>query len=360
MAILLTEVINARAFRNVDFDSDLCYNSKQKSRTILTNYNLQLDEGGRTLNFRNIEYFLAISEEQNISKAAERLHISQQSLSEQLKKMEIEVGTPLVKRGRVITLTPAGEIFKGAGEELIDIYKKTLDKISLISEKGKTTITLAIPTTETPQFLAGLLTEFSAECPEYKIKIVTCRPKEAAKMADDFDLYFSTLPLGSDLEHIPLLDCGTYAAAFTPDLAYHVFGDRWKEIEAELLRERNIAVLREMPFIFLLNHAGEVVLDYQLIFQDTGFEPKIAFQSANSELNANMCSLGTGVYLSTLDRVNHCFQSGSKNGDILIYPIDTNISPVTVTLSYRKRKKLTKAERCFINVTKEYLKKYVT
>lgn len=312
------------------------------------------------MNFRNIEYFLAIAEERNISKAAAKLHISQQSLSEQLKKIEDEVGTTLVKRGRVISLTPAGEIFKQAGEELIRTYRETLDEISSISEKDKTAITLAIPTTETPQFLPGLLTEFSVVHPEYKIKIISCQPKEAAKVSATFDLYFSALPLGNDLEHVPILDCGTYAVAFTPDLASHIYGARWPEVEERLLHERNISVLHEMPFILLLNQLSEVVLDHQIIFQEAGFEPEVAFQSASSELNANMCSLGSGVYLSTMDRVNHRFCSTGKYNDILIYPIDTSISPVMVALSHRKGMRLTKADRCFIETAREYLKKYVT
>lgn len=320
-----------------------------------------MEQEGKGLNFRNIEYFLAIAEARNISKAAERLHISQQSLSEQLKKMETEVGTTLVKRGRVITLTPAGEIFRRAGEELTRTYQKTLDEIASISEADKTTIVLAIPTTETPQFLPGLLTEFSVAHPEYKVRIVSCQPKEAAKNAANFDLFFSALPLGADLEHIPILDCGTYAVAFTPDLATHIYGERWPEVEEQLLNQRNIAVLHEMPFILLLNQLGEVVLDHQIIFQEAGFEPEIAFQSGSSDLNANMCDLGSGVYLSTMDRVNHRFRNhNGKDSGTLIYPIDTSISPVLVALSHRKGMRLTKADRCFIETAKEYLKKYVT
>ena len=308
------------------------------------------------MNLRNIEYFLTIAEARNISKAAEALYISQQSLSEQLKKMENELGTPLVKRGRVITLTPAGEIFKQSGEKIIATYRKALDEIASISEQDKSTITLAIPATETPQFLPGLLTEFSVVHPEYKIRIISCQPREAAKEADNFDLYFSALPLGDDLDHIPILDCGTYAVAFTPDLAAHVYGTRWPEVEQELIRRRNIAVLHEMPFILLLNQLDEVVLDHRIIFREAGFEPKIAFQSESSDLNANMCSLGSGVYLSTMDHVNHRFSGSSA----LIYPIDTSISPVMVALSHRKGMRLTKADRCFIDTSKSYLKKYVT
>ena len=52
------------------------------------------------MNFSNINYFLAIVEEGSISAAARKLYISQQALSEQLRKMEEEVGAPLLKRGK--------------------------------------------------------------------------------------------------------------------------------------------------------------------------------------------------------------------------------------------------------------------
>lgn len=51
------------------------------------------------MNFLNIKYFIAIAEEQNISAAARKLYVSQQSLSEHLKKLETEIGAPLFIRG---------------------------------------------------------------------------------------------------------------------------------------------------------------------------------------------------------------------------------------------------------------------
>ena len=54
------------------------------------------------MNMLSIQYFLAIVEEGNISAAARKLFISQQTLSEHVKKLEDELGTPLFKRGRQI------------------------------------------------------------------------------------------------------------------------------------------------------------------------------------------------------------------------------------------------------------------
>ena len=308
------------------------------------------------MNFHNIEYFLALVEKNSICKAAESLHISQQSLSEQLKKLEDEVGATLIKRGRPMALTPAGQVFLRAAKELLSTYNNMLDEIAAISEKDRTKITLAIPATDTPPFLAGLLTEFSAEHPEFEVKIVQCRPKDAAKCAGEFDLYFSTLPLGPDLDNVPILEGGTYAVAFSSGLAKRVYGDRWPEVEAQLLEKRDIYVLRDMPFILLRNRVDDVVLDQQIIFRKAGFTPNIAFQSENSELNSDMCKSGIGVYVATMDncRRRFCDNIGKSDG-ILLYPIDTDITPVTVALSHRKGMRLTKADNCFIKAARKYL-----
>lgn len=307
------------------------------------------------MNFRNIEYFIAITEENSISKAAERLHISQQSLSEQLKKLEEEVGATLIKRGQPMSLTTAGKVFFQAAKELLNTHNQMLDEIAAISKKDRTTITLAIPTTETPSFLPGLLTEFAEEHPEFEVKIIQCRPKEAAKYAGTFDLYFSVLPLAPELDNVTIQE-DTYAVAFSEGLARRVYGERWPQVEAQLRKTRDIYALRDMPFIFLRNKVYDIVLDRQIIFERAGFTPNIAFQSENSRLNFDMCRMGIGAYVATMDNCCRQFNSFISGGEkILLYPIDTGINPVVIALAHRKGKHLTKADHCFIAATKKYL-----
>ena len=296
---------------------------------------------------------IAIAQDQNISKAAERLHVSQQTLSEMLKKVEDEVGVTLIKRGRPMELTQAGWVFVKRSAEILGIYKDMLSEIEEISEKARTRVTVAVPTTETPPFLPDLLTEFSKEYPGIEVKIIKCEPKDAARNAGSFDLYFSTLPLGSELENEVILE-ETYAVAFTSGLAAATYGKRWPDVVSELIEKKSINVLKDMPFIFLCNREDEIVLDQKLIFQDASFSPKVAFQSDNSELNSNMCRLGRGAYVATMDYCRRRFIDSSEN-DVMLYPIDTVISPVVIALSHRKGMSLTKACRCFIDAAKRYL-----
>lgn len=75
---------------------------------------------------RLLKYFLAVATESNITKAAERIHITQPTLSRQLVQLEEEVGAQLLIRGkRNVTLTEAGILFKKRAEEIIELIEKT-------------------------------------------------------------------------------------------------------------------------------------------------------------------------------------------------------------------------------------------
>lgn len=64
------------------------------------------------IELRQLEYFLAVSKELHFTKAAEKLNISQPSLSQQIRALEHEVGMPLFDRiGKKISLTEAGRFY---------------------------------------------------------------------------------------------------------------------------------------------------------------------------------------------------------------------------------------------------------
>ena len=90
------------------------------------------------MELRLLQYFLAITREQSISAAAESLHISQPTLSTQLKKMEEELGKQLLIRGsrgaRKVILTEEGMILRRRAEEILNLVQKTEKEITLSDE----------------------------------------------------------------------------------------------------------------------------------------------------------------------------------------------------------------------------------
>lgn len=87
------------------------------------------------MELRVLQYFLAVAREQSIIRAAQSLHLSQPTLSTQIKNMEEELGKQLLIRGtkgsRKITLTDEGMILRKRAEEILNLVKKTEKEITL-------------------------------------------------------------------------------------------------------------------------------------------------------------------------------------------------------------------------------------
>lgn len=87
------------------------------------------------MELRVLNYFLAIAREQSIVHAAESLHLSQPTLSTQIKNLEQELGKQLFIRGtkgsRKVTLTEEGMILRKRAEEILDLVKKgSIEKVN--------------------------------------------------------------------------------------------------------------------------------------------------------------------------------------------------------------------------------------
>lgn len=90
------------------------------------------------MELRVLQYFLAVAREQNISSAAESLHLSQPTLSTQLKALEQELGKQLLirktKGSRKVLLTEEGMLLRKRAEEILELVRMTESEISLSNE----------------------------------------------------------------------------------------------------------------------------------------------------------------------------------------------------------------------------------
>jgi DNA-binding transcriptional LysR family regulator len=79
------------------------------------------ETGWETMELRHLRYFVAVADELNISRAAERLHVAQPAVSEQIRKLERDLGVDLLDRtGRRIALTDAGAAFLAEARRVLD------------------------------------------------------------------------------------------------------------------------------------------------------------------------------------------------------------------------------------------------
>ena len=127
------------------------------------------------MEFRLLEYFLAVAREQNITAAAESLHISQPALSTQLKALETELGKQLLIRGvkgsRKVILTEEGMILRKRAEEMISLMRRTEEEITGAGETIAGNVFIGAGETETVRLFAQVAKKLQQKYPDIRYHI---------------------------------------------------------------------------------------------------------------------------------------------------------------------------------------------
>jgi DNA-binding transcriptional LysR family regulator len=125
------------------------------------------------MELRQLEYFLAVAEEANFTRAAERVHISQSGVSAQIKALENEVGAPLFDRsGRVARLTESGAAALPYARAALDAatdLRRAIDEVNGLV-RGHLTVGMVTGCEITPLFAA--LAAFREEHPAIELELV--------------------------------------------------------------------------------------------------------------------------------------------------------------------------------------------
>ena len=127
------------------------------------------------MEFRILEYFLAVAREQNITAAAESLHISQPALSTQLKALETELGKQLLIRGvkgsRKVILTEEGMILRKRAEEIVSLMRRTEEEITGSEETIAGNVFIGSGETEIVRLFAKVAKKLQKKYPDIRYNI---------------------------------------------------------------------------------------------------------------------------------------------------------------------------------------------
>lgn len=114
------------------------------------------------MEYRILKYFLTVAREENITRAADILHISQPALSRQMMQLEEELGAQLFVRGRhSTTLTEDGMLLRRRAQEIVDLTEKTEREFLTGKEEISGTISIGSGEGAVMRFLAKIMREFS-------------------------------------------------------------------------------------------------------------------------------------------------------------------------------------------------------
>lgn len=153
------------------------------------------------MEMHQLRYFAKVADLGNVTRAAEACHVSQPSLSQQIAKLERELGQPLFERlGRGVRLTEAGKLFKRYSDQILSLTEDARTRVSDEPDSGR--ITLAAIPTVAPYFLPGVLARFAKECPKARVEIVEETTGNILRLLAEGDVDLAIVALPIQAEHV--------------------------------------------------------------------------------------------------------------------------------------------------------------
>jgi DNA-binding transcriptional LysR family regulator len=124
------------------------------------------------MEFRYLRSFLAIAEELHFGRAAQRLHLAQPSLSQQLQRLERDVGVELVRRSsHQVRLTPAGEVFRDEAKKLLDHMDRAVAAAHAVATGRAGTLNIGFNFPAGQDVLPAALAHLNSEHPRVQTQL---------------------------------------------------------------------------------------------------------------------------------------------------------------------------------------------
>ena len=125
------------------------------------------------MELRHLRYFVAVAEELHFGRAAERLHIAQPPLSQQIRQLEGEIGTALMERNsRNVRLTAAGAVFLPRARRMLEEVGQAAEAARRAARGEAGTLSVGFVRSATYEFLPRVIRAFSERYPDIELNLV--------------------------------------------------------------------------------------------------------------------------------------------------------------------------------------------
>jgi len=137
------------------------------------------------MEIRVLKYFLEIARERNMTRAAEILHVSQPTLSKQMKELEAELGKKLFKRGSSnISLTDEGMLLRKRAEDIVDMVDKTTNEFKTLDVITGGEVRIGCAESYQIRYIAKVIKQFKEKYPLFKYHILSGNTEQVTERLD--------------------------------------------------------------------------------------------------------------------------------------------------------------------------------
>lgn len=276
----------------------------------------------------SMHYFIVLARERSFTRAAQKLHITQQSLSAHIAALEQEFGCQLLVRRSPLQLTYAGSVFlryaNTIQKELDNMQREFCD----ITENQKGVLKVGVAYTRSHAIMPRLVKQFQAQYPAIEIELCEASGQElhGNLLHGDLDLAIARFP--DSLQGIELQNFYSEEVVLmiSNALLEQLFPGQLTQV-AEQISVGNLNILQRCPF--LLNTPKDVAGRIEReAFRRSDFQPTVAARSSNYETLLSLCVEGAGACFCPENLANTALSAQQLDslsmfhlGDYAKYPI---------------------------------------
>jgi DNA-binding transcriptional LysR family regulator len=239
------------------------------------------------MNLRPLQYFVVLAEELNFSRAAERLHVAQPALSQQIRNLEKRLGAELVDRGRrPLRLTEAGSYLCTEARQILASYEKAELGTREIGSGMRGWLAIGFTRSSMYSILPPALKAFHRAYPQVELKLFEMVTEEQADALRDERIH-----VGIGRQPAPIPGCTT-----RPLLREHVMVALTSDHPMASADEVEIAEIAGSPLILYPRYtSAEFSKFIESMYRDAGFIPPVAHRAFEIQTAIALVAAGLGV-----------------------------------------------------------------
>jgi LysR family hydrogen peroxide-inducible transcriptional activator len=289
------------------------------------------------MEIHQLEYFVAIVETGGFSRAAERCNVAQPSLSQQIKKLENEVGYPLFDRlGRKVVLTDAGKMLLPRARTILGELQDIRVEMQTGIQEGHGTLAVGFIPTVAPFVLPAVIRRFSQEFPNATLEVHEDLTDNLVTkiIAAELDVGITSLPIQNKLIRTEELLTEPLLVAAS---------QKYDIVNRAAIRVKE---LDDFPFIALseVHCLGEQV---QSFCYQQDVDLNIVCHTAQLSTVQNCVALGLGVSL-----VPHALALSDRSDQIMYRTISDAVPQRKIAAAVHARRRLSFLGRAFIGMVR--------
>ncbi|MBW4614645.1 MAG: LysR family transcriptional regulator [Desmonostoc vinosum HA7617-LM4] len=243
------------------------------------------------MELRHLRYFIAVAEELHFSKAAERLHIAQPPLSQQIQQLEAELGVELFHRKtkRQVQLTEAGRVFLQEVYQLFTQLERGIELTQKTARGEKGLLQVGFTSLVTYDSLPIILRLFREQFLEVELVL-----QELTTTQQEQALHHQRIHVG--FAHPPLEDETLNQECIQQEALIVALWENHPLAKQDFISIRSLA---DQSFIMFPRHLGPGLYDQIMsLCQQANFNPKVAQEAIQMQTIISLVSAGIGIAIA--------------------------------------------------------------